>query len=349
MQNSNSRMLRWVRATHTEGLAGYPAWSRPFHLEMPLLREDMSALLSYPTASELAFCIPISWAARRDTERYRFEGYVKNALFLVRQLVHFWDLREQGVPVFLGISENGLDCFWEYATLCNFPSEHVVELPSYADTKFGWQIKFDMLDSAKMCEFTRRLHIDASYWLQGRGMRSRCAKLHDRWTQDWFHLRDVIRVPPDFKSYDSPVVTEARRVGDSFYHQLAAVLGTDGDDERQYWEHEVSEYFGASIFGVTTQAWLDSRLQELIMPLRALMHMDEPILSVLARELPIDKTNTLLDGNRGMRDMKYMPGFKIQRAETIMSILSEWREWLGYDIGSMDGASLYRSSVPDER
>ena len=182
---------------------------------MPLLTEDLSALMEFPVENELAFCIPLvlqgnpsaewiddyGWVVQRsetqlrsftygvfddehegiETSLYRFEGYCKAALFLVRQMLHYWDVREEGIPVYIGVSENGLDIFREYASHCNFPESRIVVLPSYEEQWHGWHSKLDMWNADALAQFKRRVHFDASLWLTGHNHLEPCQRLLSLW------------------------------------------------------------------------------------------------------------------------------------------------------------------------
>ena len=340
---------RWVRPTYTEWVQEYPDWSRPVHLEMPLLTEDLSALMDYPVSDALAICIPAAWSGLNITSgRARFEGYCKASLFLARQMLHLWDMPEFGVPVFIGVSENGLSIFQEYAQACNFPDANVVVLPSYEHRVHGWHCKFDLLSDDRLQQFCRQLHFDASLWLRPQPSRPAISNLLKLWSEPerqlFATMKPEIRIPYSSMPYRTAVYAME---GEDVYSRLASLCGTTVESEITHWSADVVEYWTGACFGTTSYAWRQPKIVNLLSDLRGILEADESIMTVLARELPITSDNACLGFEDFIGHDNFMPGFHHEQdiAEQ-WKVLLDWRATLGYSPDSTEGAQEYPSVVP---
>lgn len=318
----------WVRATHVEWLSEYPAYTRPYHLEMPLLTESVASVMDYPLRDDLAFCIPISFPEQHEDAVINFEGYCKAALYLARQMAHHWDIREQGVPVFIGVSENGIDTFCQYAEHCEFPEQRLIVLPSYQDTRKGWHIKFDLLGSSQLEDFKRRVHFDASAWLRPHAeMRKTCQELLAVWKSQPFLIRDDTvlwaRIDKRWQQINTWLKPD-------FFERLANLLGSTPEDEEAYWGRSGVEYIHGLIFGFSQSQW--NAAVPLINQLRQIVPQDEVILSIVAREHGWKDMQGVCDAAKVFfSDIK--PRRHVSRKGDSTGMIEEWRTYHGYDPG----------------
>ena len=345
--------IRWARASHTEEGLVYPLWSRPYHLEMPLLTEDLGSLMQYPHQDELAFGIPIALAGGadnpRDTRFFRFEGYCKAALFLARQMLHFWDVRDTGVPIYIGVSANGLSLFQEYAQHCNFPESHIITLPSYEGRPWPWLIKFDLWDTEVMERFKRRVHFDASLWLNAQSITAPCRLLLEHWhspeIQGFAISKPEIRVRQSELPFEPPI---PNFTDEAFYDQLATIVGTTAEVEHAYWTGETVEYLQGFLFGSTAHYWKNSHRVSLMTSLRDFVYSDEVVLAILARTWPMNENTVVFGLSEIFHELTYMPAFcpddNFETYET--EIMHTWRKTLGYTPDTPTHASAYPSRVP---
>lgn len=324
---------RWVRATHTEVLSEYPAYTRPYHLEMPLLKESLSSLMEYPIKNDLAFCLPLGYAQQNNQGLIRFEGYCKAALFLARQMLYHWDVREQGVPIFIGVSENGLSIFREYAVHCDFPEERLVVLPNYQNHSHVWHVKYDLLGAPALDTFERRIHFDVSSWLKPRvDVRPICASVLDVWKQQGF-LASLPRVLMSDWEYPwtFPV---SRYTYAGFFQELARVLGTDASQEETYWNQDGVEFLQGFLFGFSAEMWRTTL--PLINLIREIATSDEVILAIVAREFGWAKNHKVLGvcdaWETLFQDLRYMPAFSQESPEgEPAKYMQSWRRNHDYD------------------
>lgn len=323
-------MHRWIRADGPYDIIDWPNGSRPQHLEMPLLTESLAFQMTFEWKDDLAYCIPISWADDGSLEnRVRFEGFVKAALYLVRQMHQHWDMQVSGVPVFIGISENGWETFWRYARHCDFPLRNVVRLPSYQRRRGGWHIKFDLLNAEQTRRFERLVHLDASLWLDGEGMRMTAQGL----LADW-HQQDML-IP------DSSLVNRAhqtpRKLPWTFdlqrdiFGAFSRAVGTTWQEEHDYWWGDIFPYCWGAVFGVHRDWWRSEAVQSLLSRLCKGVLNDEPILAVMLREFQ----PTLLANAFTIffKDLHHVSSFSdAMTDETKSRILQDWRMARGYEV-----------------
>lgn len=321
---------RWVRATHTEWCETYPVGSRPYHLEMPLLTEDLGELMDYPFQEELALCIPIGLAEDNEQTLFRFEGYCKSALLLARQLLHFTDMRSCSIPCFIGVSVNGLPIFQEYAQHCNFPESHIVTLPHYTSRKEAYHCKIDLLTAPSIAPFQRRLHLDAGLWLDSipqSPFRILLRSWHSPETQPFAVAQPCLKAPLSEMSWGHSIQTLHL---EEQWEQLAAVLGTTAQAEYAYWHGDTAiEYIWGGLFGGTSHFWKNLQHLSLIQSLYRITWNDEVVLAVVAREC-IDES-TVITGLRKMfsyylRLVESFPHPTVDEA----AFMHNWRKMLGY-------------------
>lgn len=297
---------RWVRATHTEWCDTYPLYTRPYHLEMPLLTESLAPLLDYPHRDELAFCIPLGLYATpwSDNRFHRFEGFCKAAMLLVRNMARHWDVAEQGVPIFIGISENGQEIFEGYRQACDFPEEQIIALPSMEkyphNFASAWNVSLDALLSEELSRFHRRIQFDSSIYINpgiSDKKHTACANILERWAnpehegiaitaQPLVELFQEVEDGRTSPRQESSVQTGQHLSGmpDDFWENLAKILGTSADAEAQYWSGNAFVHVPGYIYGISNAFWADARMQRLWPQLQALIASDEGVMSCLLRE-----------------------------------------------------------------
>lgn len=325
---------RWVRALHTEVLERYPAWTRPYHLEMPLLTDDFAQLVDYEWHDDLVFCIPVAFPGANPQTIYRFEGYCKAALLLAYRLLTEWQLQDAGVRVVIGVSWNGREIFDGYARQCNFPDANILTLRSFANETSGWDLKFELLGASSLASVERRIHLDASSWL----IPSSCpvATLIERWA-------DTVAQPIVTKSlgvrrcwrgeeFPHPM----RRTYDTWWERLAGEFGTTPDMERAYWfgEQDKIEFIWGGVFGLSKSFWQNARYVELLHRCRDVARGfdDEVILSLFARELPLDEAQVGYIGDLTYQ-LEHCPSFPSPHMDD-NQFMVDWRNRLGYEVTS---------------
>ena len=299
----------------------YTAWSRPFHLEMPVLTESLAPLMEYPHTDALVFCLPVAFEEQASNAQMRFEGYCKASLFLARQMLYHWDVAEAGVPIFIGVSENGMDIFIEYARRCEFPHSHIVELPSYRFKAGAWNSKFDLLGADRVAPFERRIHFDTSIWLRPQLMyRQTCRQVLAVWQTEGF------LVPYEgvhMTTHAIPHSFPHRWVDGDYFENLASILGTDAEMERQYWGCEGVEFINGLLFGFSRSMWEQSR--DLIADLCCITAYDEVVLGVVAREMEWASQAGILDAKAQLfSDMEGMPS--VGPPPDISAQMQTWRD-----------------------
>lgn len=323
-------MHRWIRADGPYDIVDWPEGSRPQHLEMPPLTESLAYPMNFDWNDELAYCIPISWPDDGSLEnRLRFEGFIKAALYLVRQMHQHWDMQVSGVPVFIGVSANGWDTFWQYARHCDFPLRNVVKLPSYQRRRGGWHIKFDLLNAEQVRQFRKLVHLDASLWLCGDGMRMTASGLLSAWdTQDMLIPDSSLVHRAHQKPRRLPWTFDLQR---DIFGKISRAVGSTWQEEHDYWWGDIFPYCWGAVFGVRRDWWQREDIQSLLSRLCVGVLNDEPILAVLLREF---EPTLLPNGFRAFfGDLQYVKSFSDKMtAETKSRILRDWRTARGYEV-----------------
>ena len=284
-------------------------------------------------------CIPLAYVSQQEGAVQHFEGYCKAALFLVRQMLHHCDVRDCGVPIYIGVSENGREMFDAYAWHCDFPESHIVPLPSYASAHHGWHSKFDLLGAPALERFERRLHLDASWWLRWPSKSNQCCQgILSAWTsQDVLIMRESLRCARrEFADwgYNSSL---------SHFEEYAKRLNRDAKEELLYWTTDGTEHVSGGILGFSKSRWGQS--SGLISQLRPVCYNDEMVLAILAREEGW-QTSALVTGGwqTFFAAFDYLRKQEVRHVDTSEKLV-QWQSELGYDVNEESGASAYPSRV----
>ena len=322
-----------MRATHIEWIDAYPNYSRPFHLEMPLVTDNLSDLMAYSYHHEMALTIPL--ALPQNCPLMRFEGLCKGALFLARQMLTLWDLREASVPIFIGVSENALPIFRQYAAHCNFPDAHIVRLPSYAQCCRGYQCALDTWDALGVT-FKRLVHFDASLWVHYEGM-SPCQSLLAKWhtpdSQFMAILPMHLYTRPQ-QDFTVDMALSCFGTPDMFYEALGRIMGTTAEAERNYWTSDAAVFVPGCVYGVSTQFWQRPEVVSLVKALREITTGDEPPIWMLAREFVT--ADSVVPDLWGITGIEYTSDFTHETCAVWQEqFMTRWRETLGYSISEL--------------
>ena len=327
-----------VLADRTEHWDSYPERSRPYHLEMPLVTGDLASLMQYPVNDALAFCIPIAYAEEDFSSYARYVGYCKASLFLAQQMLLHWDVRATGVPIFIGVCENGREIFDSYAAHCHFPASNIIALPAYTYKQHGWGVKWDLLGAPELSHFARRLHFDASWWLRSPSVQPDTSqRFLDAWQDE-----DILLYYPEIYGGDPAkpwTLSVFRFTTLDFFDRLGGLLGTDPAVERAYWSNVGCAHIAGDMFGFSDSYW--QTLTPLRRRLATITDLDEAVLGVMARELRWESESVLYGASTLIPDLQYMTSFDHLRKETEeLHIMQEFRKGVKYTPGERTCESL---------
>ena len=169
--------MRFGGTVHLEGESydtedfGYAR--RPYQLFMPVCEKDLSGVVTAREDGPLAISIPAArpvWHHNTDidwSDRMRFEGYCKNAFWLIFELYRWTDIAAMEIPIYIATNESGWPRVAQYAELCGFPTSQIIV---HADVVPGTRkpselahiVKFETLAHERLSRFECVLHIDAS-------------------------------------------------------------------------------------------------------------------------------------------------------------------------------------------
>lgn len=150
-----------------------PYTRRPYQLFTPVCREDLSSCVSGKSVGSLAISIcaakpvPVPGVSFSWADNMRFEGFCKNAFWLISDLYARSDLAEQRIPIFITTNESGVSRLAMYADACGYPHDQIIVHPDEAppterDRALPNAIKFAGLAHDELSRFMRVLHIDTS-------------------------------------------------------------------------------------------------------------------------------------------------------------------------------------------
>lgn len=160
-----SRKIRWVRP-HEEQWIPFTPWTRPYQMEMPVFRGDLSRIMDFEPSGEMALFMTLGLHAEQDEHIYRYEGFCKHAFYLVHQLISRTDITERRIPIFLCVTENGYPRFERYRAACQFPTAFVIPLSrdqhAFQGGPCAWHIKLEGFFTPQLMDYTRVFTIDTS-------------------------------------------------------------------------------------------------------------------------------------------------------------------------------------------
>lgn len=311
--------INWIRPQTTQTIPIFND-GRPYQLEFPLLRASCRGL-DYSADNALAVVIPVFLSETyggllHPYTAYTFHGFCKNALWLARELWAYTDAETEQVPIFIAVSENGLDVFEDYRTLCDFPLNRVLEIPfkTYHSRwrprwPSQWAQKWDGIRHEALRPFERVLHCDASnriihdatleatpcfaniltawdspetQWL---------ALLDDGWRDREESLHAGMQLECQWCVDDSATFEE-------FWWELSEILGTSPGDEQDYWIDNPESYYPVgSFFGMSAYLRYQHEPRELFRKLTHFLAMDESVLGCVMKAYDIqgEKRVSLMD------------------------------------------------------
>ena len=195
--------VQTVEGIETTDNFGY--MRRPYQIFMPVCREDLSEVVVGKEFSPLAISIPAArpvWHENREinwSDAMRFEGYCKNAFWLIYELYQWTDIAEQGIPIYISTNESGWPRLSAYARACGYPESQIIVIPDVVPgnrkpSELAHIVKFESLGHQRLSEFVRVLHLDASTRVREDTPSDIWAQIIAEWSRDkvFAHGRDSV-------------------------------------------------------------------------------------------------------------------------------------------------------------
>ena len=131
--------------------------TRPCYYSTPVLRQDISQYINYPTNSDLAVSLVV-WG--RPGESNYSELMIKRIPWIVKNLSEQTDLLDCKIPIVVSISADLQDVALPYLEVCNYPLSAInwFENPD----PLTYAVKMEVMRHPVFGTFERILHLDTS-------------------------------------------------------------------------------------------------------------------------------------------------------------------------------------------
>lgn len=167
--------MLWHRWNDTETIDTPNYTKRPYLYELPVLRQDISDYMHYPTKDELVVSLILSDMGayfRRIAETYDtsfqdpypeyHELLAKRLPWFVKHLLERTDMTECGVALRAFITNDIRDTAMSYLEACHFPMDCVVWIEN-TDSQYRWSSKYDAIRHPALHFAERVIHFDLSF------------------------------------------------------------------------------------------------------------------------------------------------------------------------------------------
>ena len=167
--------MLWHRWNGTETIDKPNYTKRPYLYELPVLRQDISDYMDYPTEDELAVSLILSDMGvyfRRNSETYEtsfqdpypeyHELLAKRLSWFVKHLCERTDMVERGVALRVFITNDIRETAVQYLEACQFPMG-CVEWIVNRDCQYRWASKYDAICHPTLHFAKRVIHFDLSF------------------------------------------------------------------------------------------------------------------------------------------------------------------------------------------
>ena len=167
--------MLWHRWSGTETIDTPNYTKRPYLYELPVLRQDISDYMDYPTKDELVVSLILSDMGaffRRVAETYDtsfqdpypeyHELLAKRLPWFVKHLYERTDMVECGVALRVFVTNDIRDTAMRYFQACRFPIDCVVWIEN-TDSQYRWSSKYDAIRNPALHFAERVIHFDLSF------------------------------------------------------------------------------------------------------------------------------------------------------------------------------------------
>lgn len=251
---------------------------RPYQLFLPVCETDLSDKITVGREEgPLAIVIPAARPVLHDVVDLQwahamiFEGYCKNAMWLISELYQFTDIAKHEIPIYLGTNEAGFSVLRNYARACNFPVEQIIVHPNKflrrdKESHLPHGIKFDNLAHDNLMFFDRVLHIDASERVKDNAPHI-FDKLIDRWDPDYLFAHGR----PYFYGQTQDFFTS---MSIELLQEITGISDTEEVREKFY-NRETHPHCYGQVFGGRPDFWRNPRLREILWAAEQHLYGDE--------------------------------------------------------------------------
>ena len=236
-----------------------PIYSRPYFVEMPPLTKSLAHYFDYPVRNEIAQTIPIFYVPKFK----HFDeciGYIKRVFYLVRELFEYTDLREQGVSLYILVSEPLRPFFEKYREDCAYPPEKILWTPDYSETFRGTAHKIPMLWHPELRKYKKILHSDTAllWWNPSEHPYPLYKQISERWKSEPFFF-----IGSDYSKKNVGESQFYKRTQNSIYYQaIADYLNITPAEAKDYCYTYKGVNIRGAFYGLTTSLIKEKNFQK---------------------------------------------------------------------------------------
>ena len=250
-----------------------PEIYRGWGLELPIINDG--SLAKIPTGDS---DVAVVFSIFRGRHPLNGHLYARAALWAIWDLVHFTDIAQQGIPIYIVCDESFRAEVEPYFALSGF--RNVLYMPSEAYDNYSLHNKrFVSYQHAGIQPFSKILNMDAFLWWWTRDFEVEPYPLYD-WLSGW---QDELFVTKSLPYHPSRVALDACRIVNEseFFEVVATIEERDPKVSREFWcEHPQLSVHGAC-FGITRTILESDWFLEGIQTLSEVTYSDEVAMSVL--------------------------------------------------------------------
>ena len=278
--------------------------------EMPVLTRPLAPLFNYTQDADIAVVVPIFRAD--GTIKYsrsgdlRVHGFAKRAMWLSYELLNWTDLREQGVSLYLSVTQSVRDIFLPYAEACGFPSEHILWSDIQETDYCGNIPKFPLMRLALMNPRIQRvMHLDSAIYFMRDCECHLFRSLKAYWKDAplasffpiWSSPEAVAHVPNDlgnidyhraYGNYDKTYTEE------NYLQKLSDAMNMDVESFKRFWmrsNQNPALYIEGRTLGKRRSVLESENLWELLDSVRDVVGNDEGLTALYWQKCPSEITH----------------------------------------------------------
>lgn len=264
--------------------------------EMPILRSSIRELFDYPVTADIAICIPVFNATLTKKHAIqttfghvnKVHGYAKRAMYLVRELLNYTDVREQGIPIYVVCTSETKKIVGLYAEACNFPKSQLVFAGKDIERNYPAQLaKFPCMEMVLKTnrKISKVMHLDTSVFFWENIRYTFFSNLISVWENQFFASLVAFRrcVNPD-KPFGSLNYRSHRRsfsfdkyplAESTYYDQLSEIMGFSSTEAMFAATHDQMAMVQGQSFGLHRHIWEREAFNDFLTAFKSINQCDE--------------------------------------------------------------------------
>ena len=283
--------MKWHKANETTHLFSPKYTHRSVLYELPVLREDLSEYLLHPVSGKLGVSLVLTdMTSHRDIPFEVPELFAKKLMWFVKHLCERTDMRERGVMLRVGITNDLSEMVAPYIEACNFPID-AIDWFDNKESTYHYGSKFEAMRQARFKQCNRVIHFDLSF-LIGNHPAQIQSRLFETIEKQWKDKLMVSSASMLHRRDNNPyacnrfaLCTSTLQTAHPIWEILSSLYGIDPEHEQAYWN--AADPFiqvRGGVFGFSTQfLWYERAIDHIFQMLTADGMCDEAAMSLYAR------------------------------------------------------------------